>query len=64
MTDFGTDFGTADKAKHRGSAKSKSRRCRAEKVKGGRWMAFCPNKRPRFVTEGQAHAMNRGRRKR
>ncbi len=59
------DFGDADRARKRRSKRSKARpaaRCAAKKVKGGRWMAICPHKRPRFVSEAQAHAMNRGRR--
>lgn len=55
------DFGDAMRARKRRSGKSKRRgpKCRVERVRGGRFMLFCPHKRPRFVSKKRAAAFRR-----
>ena len=55
------DFGDAMKAKRRGG-KAK-RRCHVKEIRvkgrGRRFMLICPNKAPKFISEGRAKAFRR-----
>lgn len=52
------DFGDVMRARKRRGGK-KARRCRVEKVKGGRYMLICPHKRPKFISESRAKAFRK-----